>query len=186
MGDSPGVLATALDLLVHIDSDLVDIILLSLRVTLTAVAFAALLGIPLGALLAVSRFPGRGFLVLVFHTLMGLPPVVVGLAVYLLLSRAGPLGGSRPSTPRSRTRLPEIQPGGRSSPRACSTHCWAVRFSSAAVRPCGSRAGPMCTSTVPGLLHSPFGHTWPALCATGNTGTPKRHATCTAPACQGT
>lgn len=73
MGDSPGVLATALDLLIHIDSDLVDIILLSLRVTLTAVAFAALLGIPLGALLAVSRFPGRGFLVLVFHTLMGLP-----------------------------------------------------------------------------------------------------------------
>jgi tungstate transport system permease protein len=66
---------------------------LSLGVTLTAVALAALIGLPTGALLAVSRFPGRGAIVVAVNTLMGLPPVVAGLAIYLLLSRSGPLGG---------------------------------------------------------------------------------------------
>jgi len=66
---------------------------LSLAVSLSAVVLAALIGMPLGAMLALSRFPLRSAVVVVFNALMGLPPVVVGLAVYLLLSRSGPLGG---------------------------------------------------------------------------------------------
>ena len=65
---------------------------LSLQVSLSAVAIASLLGLPLGAALATTRFPGRKTLIVLTNALMGLPPVVVGLAVYLLLSRAGPLG----------------------------------------------------------------------------------------------
>jgi len=65
---------------------------LSLAVSLSAVALAALLAMPLGAVLAVARFPGRQALIVVLNALMGLPPVVVGLFIYLLLSRAGPLG----------------------------------------------------------------------------------------------
>lgn len=68
------------------------IVALSLRVTLTAVTLAALLGLPLGALVAVARFPGRGAVVVAVNTLMGLPPVVAGLLVYLVFSRSGPLG----------------------------------------------------------------------------------------------
>ena len=85
-------LSTALALLIGIDSKLVEIVLLSLRVSLSAVAIAALLGLPLGAAIAVGRFPGRQTVIVVLNALMGLPPVVVGLLVYLLLSRAGPLG----------------------------------------------------------------------------------------------
>ena len=73
--------------------ELWEIVALSLLVSLTAVAIASLVGLPLGALLAVARFPGRNAVVVVLNAAMGLPPVVVGLAVYLLLSRAGPLGG---------------------------------------------------------------------------------------------
>jgi tungstate transport system permease protein len=69
-----------------------DIVVLSLQVSLSAVALATLLGLPLGAAIAVGRFRGRHALVVLLNALMGLPPVVVGLAVYLLLSRAGPLG----------------------------------------------------------------------------------------------
>ncbi len=69
-----------------------EIVVLSLQVSLTAVGLATLLGLPLGAAIAVGRFPGRHALVVLLNALMGLPPVVVGLAVYLLLSRAGPLG----------------------------------------------------------------------------------------------
>jgi tungstate transport system permease protein len=65
---------------------------LSLRVTLTAVLIACLIGLPLGAGLALARFPGRGGGDRLFNALMGLPPVVAGLLVYLLLSRSGPLG----------------------------------------------------------------------------------------------
>jgi tungstate transport system permease protein len=68
------------------------IVALSLEVSLSAVALAAALGMPLGALIAVGRFPGRHGLIVLLNALMGLPPVVVGLLVYLLLSRAGPLG----------------------------------------------------------------------------------------------
>src|SRR6266571_276396 len=85
-------LSTALALLIGLDSKLVEIVLLSLRVSLSAVAIAALLGLPLGAAIAVSRFSGRQTVIVVLNALMGLPPVVVGLLVYLLLSRAGPLG----------------------------------------------------------------------------------------------
>jgi tungstate transport system permease protein len=72
--------------------ELWQIVALSLRVSLSAVGIASLLGLPLGAALAVARFPGRNAIIVVLNALMGLPPVVVGLAVYLLLSRAGPLG----------------------------------------------------------------------------------------------
>src|SRR5438552_1622965 len=74
------------------DPKLLDIVLLSLRVSLTAVAISCIVGLPVGAAIAVSRFPGRRGVIVVLNALMGLPPVVVGLAVYLLLSRAGPLG----------------------------------------------------------------------------------------------
>ena len=78
--------------IVAFDADLVEIIALSLRVTLSAVALACLIGLPLGAVLAVGRFPGRMLATVLVNALMGLPPVVVGLTVYLLLSAAGPLG----------------------------------------------------------------------------------------------
>lgn len=68
------------------------IIALSLAVSLSATALATLLGTPLGAALAIYRFPGRQILVVTFNALLGLPPVVVGLALYLFLSRSGPLG----------------------------------------------------------------------------------------------
>jgi len=74
------------------DATLFAIVRLSLAVSLLAVALAALLGMPLGAILALTRFPGRSALVVLLNALMGLPPVVVGLAIYLLLSRSGPLG----------------------------------------------------------------------------------------------
>jgi len=74
------------------DPALVEIVLLSLRVSLSAVLVAALIGLPLGAAIAVGRMPGRRGLIVVLNAMMGLPPVVVGLVVYLLLSRAGPLG----------------------------------------------------------------------------------------------
>jgi tungstate transport system permease protein len=74
------------------DPELIAIVALSLAVSLSAVLCAALLGLPLGAAVAVTRFPGRRTLIVLLNALMGLPPVVVGLAIYLLLSRAGPLG----------------------------------------------------------------------------------------------
>jgi len=79
-------------LIVGVDAKLAEIVLLSLRVSLTAVVLACTLGLPLGAAIAVGRFPGRQALIIVLNALMGLPPVVVGLLVYLMLSRAGPLG----------------------------------------------------------------------------------------------
>jgi tungstate transport system permease protein len=82
----------ALGLIASGDAALGAIVLLSLEVSLAAVAAATLLGLPLGAAIAVGRFPGRRALVVLLNALMGLPPVVVGLLVYLLLSRAGPLG----------------------------------------------------------------------------------------------
>jgi tungstate transport system permease protein len=74
------------------DPKLLDIVLLSLKISLSAVVLATLLALPLGAAVAVARFPGRQALIVLLNALMGLPPVVVGLVVYLLLSRAGPLG----------------------------------------------------------------------------------------------
>lgn len=74
------------------DPALYGIVRLSLAVTLAAVALASVVGMPLGALLALTRFPGRSALIVVVNACMGLPPVVAGLAVFLLLSRSGPLG----------------------------------------------------------------------------------------------
>ena len=79
-------------MIVGFDPKLIEIVLLSVRVSLTAVVIASVLGLPLGAAIAVGRFPGRQALIVVLNALMGLPPVVVGLLVYLMLSRAGPLG----------------------------------------------------------------------------------------------
>jgi tungstate transport system permease protein len=75
-----------------LDAKLAEIVLLSLRVSLTAVILASVIGLPAGAAIAVGRFPGRRALIVGLNAMMGLPPVVVGLVVYLMLSRAGPLG----------------------------------------------------------------------------------------------
>jgi len=79
-------------LLIGFDPDLVEIVTLSLTVSLSAVALSCLMGLPMGALLAIARFPGRHAVLVFVNALMGLPPVVVGLLVYLQLSRSGPLG----------------------------------------------------------------------------------------------
>ena len=84
--------ARAIELVVGLDPTLGAIVLLSLKVTLTAVLLAAVIGLPIGAALAIARFPGRSVVVVLFNALMGLPPVVAGLVIYLLLSRSGPLG----------------------------------------------------------------------------------------------
>lgn len=92
MPDDPNAFQTALALILGRDPDLIGIVALSLQVSLSAVLIAALIALPLGAALALWRFPGRGVVIVALNALMGLPPVVAGLAVYLLLSRAGPLG----------------------------------------------------------------------------------------------
>jgi tungstate transport system permease protein len=83
---------SAWELILSRDAALFAIVRLSLAVSLSAVVLAALIGMPLGACLALVRFPARPVLVVLLNAMMGLPPVVVGLAVYLLLSRSGPLG----------------------------------------------------------------------------------------------
>ena len=88
-GDAFGL---ALGLVLSADGDLLEIIVLSLKVSLTAVTLACIAGLPLGAAVAMSRFRGRMAIIVLLNALMGLPPVVVGLMVYLLLSNAGPLG----------------------------------------------------------------------------------------------
>jgi tungstate transport system permease protein len=92
MQDFSAAFGLALNLIVSGDPALTEIILLSLRVSLSAVVVACAIGLPLGAGLAVLRFPGRGGVIVAVNTLMGLPPVVAGLLVYLMLSSAGPLG----------------------------------------------------------------------------------------------
>lgn len=82
----------AVGLIAARDAALVEIVGLSLRVSLSALLLAALVGLPAGGALGVARFPGRGVLVVLLNAGMGLPPVIVGLLVYLLLSRSGPLG----------------------------------------------------------------------------------------------
>lgn len=86
------ILTDAFGLIFAWDPDLLEIIGLSLRVTLTAVALSCLIGLPLGAAAGAFRFPGRTVLVVLLNAAMGMPPVVVGLLVYLMLSAAGPLG----------------------------------------------------------------------------------------------
>jgi tungstate transport system permease protein len=94
MNDFAQSLASALSLIVNLDSELLGIVGLSLRVSLTASIAALLVGAPIGAWLAITSFPGRQVLVVLTNALLGLPPVVAGLAVYLLLSRSGPLGSA--------------------------------------------------------------------------------------------
>jgi tungstate transport system permease protein len=83
---------SAIDLLLGGDPALYAIVRLSLIVSLAATALAAIIALPLGAMLGLTRFPGRAGVIVVLNACMGLPPVVVGLAIYLLLSRSGPLG----------------------------------------------------------------------------------------------
>jgi tungstate transport system permease protein len=83
---------SALHMVLTADPALMTIVRLSLFVSVSAVLFAGIIGIPLGATIALTRFPGRSSVIVVLNALMGLPPVLVGLAVYLLLSRSGPLG----------------------------------------------------------------------------------------------
>ena len=85
-------LRAAAQLITHADVTLYGIVALSFQISLSAVIAAAFVGLPLGALIAITRFPGRHGVIIALNALMGLPPVVVGLLVYLLLSRAGPLG----------------------------------------------------------------------------------------------
>ena len=92
MSDISHTLATALELARAGDAKLYSIIALSLRVSLSAVLLAMVIGMPLGAAVAIGRFPGRQMLIVVMNAFMGLPPVAVGLGVYLVLARAGPLG----------------------------------------------------------------------------------------------
>jgi tungstate transport system permease protein len=92
MNESAAAFGEAARLIAGFDAKLAEIVLLSVRVSFTAVCLASLIGLPLGATIAVGRFPGRQILIVALNALMGLPPVVVGLLVYLLLSRAGPLG----------------------------------------------------------------------------------------------
>lgn len=92
MNDLTRAFAAAFELIGRLDAELIGIVTLSLEVSVTAVMIAAVVGLPLGAALAVERFRGRQAIVVLLNALMGLPPVVVGLVVYLLLSRAGPLG----------------------------------------------------------------------------------------------
>lgn len=84
--------SAAIALILGGDSELWAIVLLSLKVSVFAVLVSALIGMPVGAALAVARFPGRRMLIVLMNALMGFPPVVVGLLVYLMLSRSGPLG----------------------------------------------------------------------------------------------
>ena len=92
MQDFSGAFRLAFEMIASGDAALVEIVLLSLRVSLSAVILACLLGLPIGAAIAVTRFPGRSALLVLLNTMMGLPPVAIGLLLYLLLSNAGPLG----------------------------------------------------------------------------------------------
>ncbi|MDG1709329.1 MAG: ABC transporter permease [Emcibacteraceae bacterium] len=92
MAENSGIFINALSLIVSFNSDLMEIIGLSLYVSLTALMIAAVIGLPLGALLATKKFKGSGALQVIVNAFMGMPPVVAGLIVYMLLSRSGPLG----------------------------------------------------------------------------------------------
>ena len=93
MQDFGAAFGLAFDLILSGDATLAEIVFLSLQVSLSAVFIACAIGLPIGAAAAVYRFPGRNLLVVLMNAMMGLPPVVAGLLVYLLLSNAGPLGG---------------------------------------------------------------------------------------------
>ena len=93
MQDFTAAIVEALRLIVAFDANLAEIVGLSLQVSIAATGLATLIGLPLGALIAIANFRGRSIVILLVNALMGLPPVVVGLIVYLMLSNAGPMGG---------------------------------------------------------------------------------------------
>lgn len=93
MHDFASAIAEAFRLIATLDTNLMEIVWLSLRVSVSATCLAALIGLPIGAVVAIANFPGRTVLIVLINALMGLPPVVVGLIVYLMLSNAGPMGG---------------------------------------------------------------------------------------------
>jgi len=82
----------AFSLIFNLDAELLSIIFLSLRVSGTALIIVSVIGVPLSALVSLKKFPARGLFISIMNTLMGLPPVVVGLFVYIMLSRSGPIG----------------------------------------------------------------------------------------------
>ena len=92
MSDVPGIFYTAFQLIIQLEPELVEIVLLSLKVSISAVIIATIISIPLGTILGAYSFRGRDFITGILNAFMGLPPVVVGLALYLLLSRSGPWG----------------------------------------------------------------------------------------------
>ena len=94
MNDFARSVGAALSLIGSLDAELLGIVGLSLRVSLTASLVALIIGAPIGAWLAITRFRGRQVVIVLTNALLGLPPVVVGLALYLLLSRSGPLGSA--------------------------------------------------------------------------------------------
>src|SRR6202022_2917889 len=94
MNDFARSVGAALSLIGSLDAELLSIVGLSLRVSLTASLVALIIGAPIGAWLAITRFRGRQVVIVLTNALLGLPPVVVGLALYLLLSRSGPLGSA--------------------------------------------------------------------------------------------
>ena len=82
----------AFSLIFNFDVSLFEIVGLSLKISVTSLLIASIVGFPIGVFLAITRFTGRSFTISIFNSLMGMPPVVVGLIVYLLVSRSGPLG----------------------------------------------------------------------------------------------
>ena len=92
MDTIPQSFALALRMVTHLDPQLTQIVALSITISVMSTLCSALIGLPLGAAVAIARFPGRAPVIVALNAAMGLPPVVVGLVVYLLLSRAGPLG----------------------------------------------------------------------------------------------
>ena len=92
MAEFSEAIITAILLIFELDAELTEIVALSLRISLSAVLFAGIIGMPIGALLAIFKFRGKFFIVVIMNAMMGMPPVVVGLIVYLLLSRSGPFG----------------------------------------------------------------------------------------------
>jgi tungstate transport system permease protein len=92
MQDFAGAFGLAFGLIASGDPDLFEIVGLSMRVSLTALVLSCLIGFPIGALLVVRKFFGRGIVIALVNSMMGFPPVVIGLLVYLALSRAGPMG----------------------------------------------------------------------------------------------
>lgn len=92
MNDFESIIYNAINLIITLDAELVEIVILSLKISLSALLISIIVSLPLGSVLAISKFFGRKFLIVTFNSLMGLPPVFVGLVLYLVFSANGPLG----------------------------------------------------------------------------------------------